>query len=148
MARVLVVQSDSQAADEIIQSLQTAGHQVRVNGAGEGAAEIAVSFRARLVVIAGRLRDTDGFRLLCRLKERAVTTSTPVLMVIGQEDAGDVATACALGAADCITYPAARHDAIARAETLLSGTGETVRSWLEEVRLPGTAGEVNAVAAA
>jgi two-component system OmpR family response regulator len=147
MARVLVVESDSEAANALTQSLQTGGHRVRVADAGEGAPEIAGSFRADIVVIARRLSDIDGLRLLRRFKERPATTSTPVLMMIGQEDAGDVATACALGAADVATYPAAHRDARTLAEKLLRVAGETCRTWQEEAWRPSIAREVNAAAA-
>ncbi len=135
MARVLVVDSDEDSANALAGVLECAGHRVRVADRGEGADDLASAVRAEIVLVARRLADIDGLKLLCRLKERPATTATPVMMLMGDggHDASEAATACALGASDCMFGVAEAADAVTKVNRSLAMTVATSRRWLSHV---------------
>ncbi len=105
MARVLVVDSDEDAANAQAGVLECAGHRVRVADRGDGAEDMASAIKAEIVLVARTLSDIDGLKLIRRLKESPATTATPVMMLMGKgmHHASEAAIACALGASDCIS---------------------------------------------
>ena len=135
MARVLVVDSDEDAANALAGVLECAGHRVRVADRGEGADDLARAVRAEIVLVARWLADIDGLKLLCRLKERPATTATPVVMLMGdaEHDASEAANACALGAADCMSGAGEAADAVAKVNRSLAGAAAAGRAWLSQV---------------
>jgi two-component system alkaline phosphatase synthesis response regulator PhoP len=130
MARVLVVDSDEDASNALAGVLEGAGHRVRVSYLGEGSDELASALRSEVVVVARRLADMDGFKVLCRLKEQRATAATPVVMLMDGQEMGDVAAACALGASDWVTGARQASDAAERVGWALSAAALAGRTGL------------------
>ena len=91
MAKVLLVNDEVDLVDILAIVLQGAGHETRACTEGRKAADLARRYCPDLILLDWKLRETDGGRVLSRLRADEVTRSIPVIMMSASPDGRSVA---------------------------------------------------------
>lgn len=126
MARVLVVDDDSDVRSGVALRLQRDGHTAVecpdgpsalqfLTGAGSAGADAAVD----LVVLDLVMPFMDGYELLDRLTRDPRTSALPVLVLSGRDGPEGIVRALRAGAADYVLKPFHARELVARVELAL-----------------------------
>lgn len=104
MDKILIIE-DSRAQAEYLKSILTADYEVTICLSGEDGFRKAKGEAFSLIFLDIIMPDVDGFSLLRRFQETALTRHTPVILVSGLADVQHEEKGLTLGAVDYITKP-------------------------------------------
>ena len=111
--------------------LAAGGYAVRAANSGAAALRYALQEpHPDLILLDVMMPAMDGYEVLHRLRENAVTRDIPVIFLTALGDAGDVAHGLRMGAADYIAKPIQPEVVLARVRTQLEA--RRVRDWLKD----------------
>lgn len=125
MARILIVEDESQFARALASGLAAASHTVDVVSDGEAALAAAANGRAEVVLLDVLLPRLSGLEVCRRL--RAAGCAVPVLMLTACDATEDVVAGLDAGANDYLTKPFAFAELLARIRALLR-SGSSART--------------------
>jgi DNA-binding response OmpR family regulator len=117
MARILVVEDESNLAQGLLFNLQAEGHTVSVAADGEAALEALQGERFDAVVLDVMLPGRNGFEIAATL--RANGNYVPVLMLTARSRPEDIVQGFAAGADDYLPKPFDLNVLLARLSALL-----------------------------
>jgi DNA-binding response OmpR family regulator len=120
MARILVVDDDTELQQLLGYVLRREGHDVSEAATGEDALRLAQRSAPDLVILDLMLPGIDGFTVCHRLR---IARSIPILMLTGRADEGDKIRGLDTGADDYLTKPVSPAELLARIRALLRRTG-------------------------
>ncbi len=103
------------------ETLQGAGHEVRLCRDGESGLDAAAEPGKAAVVLDVMLPGFSGFEICQRLREQAVTT--PILMLTCRDSEADVVRGLRLGADDYMSKPFSTAEFLARIGALMRRAG-------------------------
>ncbi len=86
MAKIFVINDEPDLVDIVAMVLQAAGHEARVCTEGLKAPEIARRYCPELILLDWKLRETDGGRVLSRLRADEMTRSIPVIIMSASQE--------------------------------------------------------------
>ncbi len=117
MARILIVEDESNLAQGLFFNLQAEGHEVSIESDGEAGLECLRRHAFDAVVLDVMLPGIDGFEVAAAL--RAQENYVPVLMLTARGRAEDVVKGFAAGADDYLPKPFDLSVLLARLNALL-----------------------------
>ncbi|MFI5341415.1 MAG: PleD family two-component system response regulator [Candidatus Methylomirabilales bacterium] len=121
MSRVLVIEDDPRHRELMTALLSGAQYEVHVAENGRLGLSVATEDPPDLVLLDLYLPDMDGYEVCRRLRQRARTQRTPIVIITASDDPALNRRAYAAGAQACIPKPF-RHEALlATVETVLAG---------------------------
>ncbi len=141
MARILLVDDESDMRMALSNVLSRAGHEITEAGEGPAALRILEERGADLVLLDIRLPGMDGVQILRRIREK--DERTPVIMVTGYGSVDSAVQVMQLGASSYLAKPFSNKELVETVERALSGKippieGPLVRRLEEKVRgVPG-----------
>jgi heavy metal response regulator len=115
--RILVVEDEKRIADFLGRGLESAGYAVDLAGDGAGAMDLVHAADYDLIVLDLMLPDTDGLKLLEKIRGRK--SSPPVLILSARGGLDDRVKGLELGADDYLVKPFAFVELLARVRALL-----------------------------
>lgn len=136
MARILVVEDESNLAQGLLFNLKAEGHNVSVEGDGDAALETLRREAFDAVVLDVMLPGKDGFEIATAL--RADGNYVPVLMLTARGRSEDVVKGFAAGADDYLPKPFDLSVLLARLNAILRRM-----KWPQEVEKTDSAVEEN-----
>jgi len=86
VAKVLVINDESDLVDIVTIVLQSAGHETRACTEGRKGPDMARRYGPDVILLDWKLRETDGGRVLSRLRADEVTRAIPVIMMSASHD--------------------------------------------------------------
>jgi DNA-binding response OmpR family regulator len=117
MARILVVEDESNLAQGLLFNLQAEGHEVRVAADGDSALEFLQRERFDAVLLDVMLPGRNGFEIASTL--RAEGNYVPILMLTAKGRPEDIVQGFAAGADDYLPKPFDLNVLLARLSALL-----------------------------
>lgn len=117
MARLLVVEDESNLAQGLLFNLQAEGHEVSVEGDGEAALDTLRNRAFDAVILDVMLPGKDGFEIAAEL--RGEENYVPILMLTARGRAEDVVKGFGAGADDYLPKPFDLNVLLARLNALL-----------------------------
>ncbi len=132
MAKVLIINDEADLVDIVAIVLQTAGYETKVCTEGRRAAEMARRYCPEVILLDWKLRETDGGRVLSKLRADEMTRSIPVIMMSASQDGRSVARKA--GADAFLPKPFG-------ADSLIEVVSAILRSSSGDGRFPSTASE-------
>lgn len=128
MARVLVVEDDSDIADLIRRYLQKGGFEVDVRASGRDALGVIASQPPDVLVLDVMLPQVSGLDICRTVRASEKTASLPIIMVTARADEAERIAGLDLGADDYIGKPFSPGELVARVRALLRRTSRTAPS--------------------
>ena len=122
MTHILVVEDNRDLATGLRNNLEIEGYEVTVAADGRAALEALESTTFDLIILDLMLPDTDGFRVLSRLR---ASDEVPVLILSARGEEADKVRGLRLGADDYVTKPFGLLELLARVDALLRRTQST-----------------------
>lgn len=119
MSKILIADDDPLLVRLVAYKLEAQGHRVLQAADGEAALAMAGEHAPDLIVLDGMMPSIDGFEVLRRLKESAVTRDIPVIMLTARRLEKDVVAGLTLGARDYLVKPFIPEELIARLNGIL-----------------------------
>jgi len=86
VAKVLIINDEADLVDIVAIVLQAAGHETKACTEGRSGADMAHRYCPDVILLDWKLRETDGGRVLARLRADQVTRSIPVIMMSASQD--------------------------------------------------------------
>lgn len=124
MARILVVEDETDIRALVVRRLQRGGHRVQeANGAAEATGVVAAKGNPDVVVLDVNLPEMDGFELLRRLRQQTGKRDLSAVFLSGRMQPDDIAAGRALGAT-YLTKPFAGNPLLAAIDKLLEKEAE------------------------
>lgn len=117
MAKILVVDDDSQLLSVLVECLAKEGHKAETCGTKSEACEMLANNSFDLLVFDVGLPDGSGFDL-CR-EYRAAGGACPIIMLTGKSDIRDKEHGLDIGADDYVTKPFSVRELNARVRAIL-----------------------------
>lgn len=117
MARILIVEDDTDLALGLRNNLEIEGHEAMVVADGQSALEQARRWRPALLVLDLMIPKVNGLRVLRSLRAR--DTAMAILILTARGDEADKVRGLKLGADDYVTKPFGLLELLARIESLL-----------------------------
>lgn len=117
MARILVVEDESQLAQVLEDDLKLEGYQVEVAHDGEAASRRAQEHPFDLIVLDVMLPRKDGFEVCRELRHAGLRT--PVILLTAKTQESDKVLGLELGADDYVTKPFSPRELRARIKAVL-----------------------------
>ena len=117
MAKVLVVEDNTDLAYGLQNNLEIEGHEVRLAEDGGTGLKRARSWQPDLIILDLMLPDLDGYRVLQHLRKEGV--DPPVLILTARGEESDKVLGFRLGADDYVTKPFGVLELLARVDALL-----------------------------
>jgi pilus assembly protein CpaE len=119
--RILIVDADPIVQRALSNALTQAGYTPAALSDGVEALKVAHAERPALVLIAGSLPNIDGYTIVSRLRlEDGPSTHTPVILLLGENEADQRGKALRSGADDYLIKPFHPGELLARMRSLLS----------------------------
>lgn len=137
MARILLIDDDSELSGFLHCALENNGHHVDCLEDARGAPELLSGGDYDVVLLDNKLPGISGIEFLAALEQREI--SIPVILMTGDPSAETTIQAINLGAFDYLVKPLEIDDFVEELEPLIAGAESLVRSTKEHVRLPGDA---------
>ncbi len=116
-ARVLVIEDDGSLRRGLCDNLDAQGWEVKAAADGEEGLELALSWRADLILLDLMLPRVNGYEI-CRAV-RMEKMEVPILMLTAKGQTEDVVKGLELGADDYVVKPFALQELLARVRALL-----------------------------
>ena len=123
--RILVVEDDSQTAEQIVDSLATSGYQVDLAVDGNDALSRGRSAKYAVMTIDRMLPGIDGVTIIQCLRQEGITTPALILSALGEID--DRVRGLRAGGDDYLVKPFAFAELLARIEALARRSDTVVR---------------------
>lgn len=120
MTRILLVEDDDTVAEVVDSYLRASDMTVTRCGDGLGAVAAAVSGSPDLVLLDVMLPGIDGYEVLRRLRQQAVTAPVIMLTALADEDAR--IRGLEVGADDYVTKPFSPRELVLRVQSVLRRT--------------------------
>jgi DNA-binding response OmpR family regulator len=124
MTRILLVEDDDTVAEVVDSYLRAAGMTVVRCADGSSAVATALGSAPDLVVLDVMLPGLDGYEVLRRLRDQAVTA--PVIMLTALADEDDRVRGLEVGADDYLTKPFSPRELVLRVKSVLRRTAPVV----------------------
>jgi len=121
VARILIVEDDSDISDLLIDHLAKQGHQLIAIGDGESGLAKALTEQFDLVMLDVMLPKLDGFSLAKKL--RATKPQIPIMFITARDDEIDRVLGIEIGGDDYVVKPFSVREVIARVNGLLRRLG-------------------------
>lgn len=121
---ILVVEDDSHTSMLLRAKLQSAGFNVVLAPTGKIALEFLNSRSFHAIIIDLILPDISGKDLLSRIRNKAGTSSVPVLILSVKSLEDDVLGAFSIGANDYMKKPFSPNEVVARLKGIIAKAGE------------------------
>jgi two-component system OmpR family response regulator len=115
--RILVVEDDSETAEQLVESLSTSGYQVDLATDGEEGLSRGRSADYAVMTIDRMLPGMDGLSIIRRLREDGIATPALIISALGEID--DRVRGLRAGGDDYLVKPYAFSELLARLEALL-----------------------------
>jgi len=125
-ARVLVVEDEEALSALLEYNLQKEGFDVRISGDGEDALLVVEEEKPDLVLLDWMLPGLSGIEICRRIRARADTRDTPVIMLTARSDEDDRIRGLDTGADDYLTKPFSVPELTARVRALLRRSRPTL----------------------
>jgi two-component system, OmpR family, response regulator len=110
--RILVVEDDSETAEQLVESLSTSGYQVDLATDGEEGLSRARSADYAVMTIDRMLPGIDGLAIIRRLREDGIGTPALIISALGEID--DRVRGLRAGGDDYLVKPFAFAELLAR----------------------------------
>lgn len=117
MARILIVEDNSDLAYGVRRALELEGHEVEVASDGMAGLERALEVDPDLIILDLMLPGLDGYGVLQELREKDL--ETPVIMLTARGEEADKVMGFRLGADQYVTKPFGLLELLARVNGLL-----------------------------
>ncbi|MCC6980471.1 MAG: response regulator transcription factor [Candidatus Melainabacteria bacterium] len=117
MAKILVVEDDSDLAEVLKITLSNKGHSVKVLSGGKDALDVLRVYKYDVIILDWMMPDVSGVDVLKNYREAG--GKTPVLMLTAKTTIDDKEKALDLGADDYLTKPFHARELLARTRALL-----------------------------
>jgi len=125
MARVLVVEDESDLRDVLEYNLTQAGHRVQLVTTGEAALRAAREGKPELVLLDLMLPDIAGTEVCRALRRDPATADIRIVMVTAKGEEIDRVVGFEIGADDYITKPFSVRELLLRVQAVLRRTQTT-----------------------
>jgi two-component system phosphate regulon response regulator PhoB len=119
MARILVIEDESDVVQILDYNLRQAGHDVLAAELGREGLRLAREERPDLVLLDLMLPDLAGTEVCRALKDDAATSATPIVMLTARGEEIDRVVGFELGADDYITKPFSVRELLLRIRAIL-----------------------------
>jgi two-component system OmpR family response regulator len=123
MAKVLLIEDDSETAEEIAAELQQRGYETEWAATGVEGLDKARSYPSDAMIVDRMLPGMDGLTIIEALRQEQVRTPVLVLSALGGVD--DRVRGLRMGGDDYLTKPFAIIELVARVEALLRRPAES-----------------------
>ena len=123
--RILVIEDDSETAEQLVDFLSTSGYQVDLASDGNDGLSRGSSADYAVMTIDRMLPDTDGLAVIRRFRERGVVTPALIISALGEID--DRVRGLRAGGDDYLVKPFAFTELLARIEALARRSATVVR---------------------
>lgn len=122
---VVLIADDDPLICEIFKSkLRQRGVDVSVANSGAQALDMAKRLRPHAIILDRSMPRLDGMQVLSSIRNNAMLSSTPVLILSARRKDSDIADVLALGADDYICKPFLPDNVVERCLTLLRSNGQ------------------------
>ena len=121
MIRVLVAEDDTGLAFGLRNNLEIEGYEVDLAATGTEALNMVRHRSPALIILDLMLPETDGYRVLRRIRDEGL--NTPVLILTARGEETDKILGFRLGADDYVTKPFSVLEVLARVGALLRRSG-------------------------
>jgi len=116
-ASILVVDDSPHASRMVATALKEDSHAVTVCASGKEALEKVETETFDVIIISLLLRNEDGLRLLSALRAGNKSRHMPILTIVDENDAEQIAKCLEIGANDCVLTPVDKAELLARTRT-------------------------------
>jgi two-component system OmpR family response regulator len=123
--RILVIEDDSETAEQLVDFLSTSGYQVDLASDGNDGLKRGTSADYAVMAIDRMLPDIDGLAVIRRLRESGVVTPALIISALGEID--DRVRGLRAGGDDYLVKPFAFTELLARIEALARRSATVVR---------------------
>jgi len=134
VARILLIDDNSDLSDFLRDSLERNGYQVDCLETAQGALEPLSRSDYAVVLLDNRLPGMSGIEFLAALEQREI--SVPVILMTGDPTSDTAIAAMNLGAFDYVVKPLEYEDLVRELEPLVAKAEEFVQLTKEHVGLP------------
>jgi two-component system alkaline phosphatase synthesis response regulator PhoP len=124
--KILVIEDDPSTLRFVEYTLQQEGMQVLTARNGLDGLKSAQSQHLDLIILDIMLPGLDGYEVCHRLRQKAETTSIPILMLSAKARQEDKDMGMRVGADDYLTKPVDPSEIVTKVQTLLANTGKVV----------------------
>jgi len=124
--KILVIEDDPSTLRFVEYTLQQEGMQVLTARNGLDGLKSAQSQHLDLIILDIMLPGLDGYEVCHRLRQKAETTSIPILMLSAKARQEDKDMGMRVGADDYLTKPVDPSEIVTKVQTLLASTGKVV----------------------
>lgn len=119
MARILVIDDDSDVRRVVQKQIEAAGHEVTAASGGHEGVALARRSPPDLILTDLMMPDGDGNAVVEAIRKDEALTRTPIIMLTARSDVEDVVQGLEQGADDYIGKPFHRRELLARVQALL-----------------------------
>jgi two-component system OmpR family response regulator len=123
--RILVVEDDSEAAEQLVEFLSTSGYQIDLAVDGNEGLSRGRSADYAIMTIDRMLPDMDGIAIIRRLREDGIATPALIISALGEID--DRVRGLRAGGDDYLVKPFAFAELLARVEALARRSDTVVK---------------------
>lgn len=116
---VLVADDDADILSLIVLRLERAGYEAVAARDGEEALRLALDRSPGLAVLDVMMPKVDGYEVTRRLRQNAITSRMPVILLTARVQETDIARGFEVGADEYIKKPFSPRDLQARVEAVL-----------------------------
>ncbi|MGB9181269.1 MAG: response regulator transcription factor [Pyrinomonadaceae bacterium] len=137
MRPVLIIEDDSDIAENLRYNLEREGLKVHVALTGEAGLAFALDAQGppALLILDLMLPGMSGVEICRRLRREPATRRTPIIMLTARTSEADRVAGLDLGADDYITKPFSVRELMARVRAVLRRTEENAEASYEDERL-------------
>jgi len=118
VARVLVVEDETDVAEMIRYNLGKEGYDVRLAANGTDALRQVKEAKPDVILLDIMVPQLNGWEICRRLKQDRETAAIPVIMVSGRVEEGDKVLGFEMGADDYVTKPFSPRELLARVRSV------------------------------
>jgi two-component system, OmpR family, response regulator len=123
--RILAVEDDSEAAEQLVEFLSTSGYQIDLAADGSEGLSRGRSADYAVMTIDRMLPDMDGIAIIRRLREDGIATPALIISALGEID--DRVRGLRAGGDDYLVKPFAFAELLARVEALARRSATVVK---------------------
>jgi signal transduction histidine kinase len=105
MTKILVIEDERAILENVVETLELEGFDVRGAENGRTGVEIAQDYIPDLIICDIMMPELNGYGVLLKLRERAETTNIPFMFLTAKADRADMRKGMELGADDYLVKP-------------------------------------------